>query len=209
MPFISKVEMTPDHIAAAKAEADARARVASTRTTNQLAESGFRAALAKKQELIAKSAAGEPVTAQDIKDVEQAVRDAEEARAYAQAGAEGAGKAHQKAIEALRHHEQLFFRAKHRELHDHRAALAREADDALDAARAKVAEHVAFKSEFDRLRAEADAATSAPLWNQNLMPQQHPLMVPPSGSGLQITISRWANGSERAGSSIAHVLGAH
>jgi type II secretory pathway component PulJ len=202
------IDKTPEHIAADAAVADANTRLATARTAHQTVANDLRQALATKQGLLSKSASGESVTAQEVATAEDEARNAEQRHQYSQAGIDGAAKAHAKALEALRIHEQTHFRTRHKELQGKRAAIAREADAALALVKAKLAEYDAMQGEFYNLRAEAEGATAAPLWNPaTVNAPNDPLPIPMSGSNVKIEISRLGNGSVWHHGNILRALG--
>jgi hypothetical protein len=202
------IDKSDQHIAADAAVADANTRLAAARTAQQTVANDLQNALAVKQGLLSKSASGEPVTAQEVAAAEDTARNVEQRHQYSQAGIDGATVAHRKALEVLRVHEQIFMKAKHAELQAKRAAIAREADAALDLAKAKLAEHDAMQGEFHNLRVEAEGATAAPLWNPaTVNTPNDPLPMPMSASHVKITITKLGGGSEWTHGNISRALG--
>ena len=201
------VEKTTEHVAAARRFDDAAARATKART--DLAENGesFQTAMKQKGDLLVKSSSGAGVTAQEIRDVEDKARDAESANAFLHAAMTGATATHKEARDALRVHELDWFRARHAEMDQRRAEMAREADDLIETARQKLAEIGEMQDDFASLRAEADASPASPYPTAaNLT--YHPVPMPPNTRRVTIGVTTIGSFGETApASNISTALG--
>lgn len=199
---------TPAHLVSENAVKTAQDRITAARTAEFEARARIRAATTSKETLLASAAAGEAVTAQQVREAEEEARDAEIQLQFATAALRGTQEAQVKAVADLRPHEQEFFKRSHRELIEQQAQIAREADELLTAALAKLAEYDDAQREFHALRQAADASLAAPLWpTTTINSSRDPLPLPPTRHKIDIKITKQINGFETQFQSFQHVLG--
>lgn len=197
---MTNIEKMPAHIAADQALADATERLANGRQLYQQANAAHAAAIQAKTKLLAASTAGDGVTAEQVRAVEDDARNTESCLGFAKAALDGADAAHAKAREDLRAHEQVWFKARTKELSNQHEAMIREADDLMSQAKAKLQNADAFREEFQKLRQEADQSPAAP---HVRAAGAGPLVpIPGSSAGLKISIdspgsfgSNWTHGN--------------
>jgi predicted nucleic acid-binding Zn-ribbon protein len=199
-------EKTPDHLAAEVALADADTRLAKARTNHAGANAAFGTAKAARDALMASSTAGDGVTADQVRDIEDALRNTESRLDFTKAALGSAEAARKKAVADLRPILQVWYRSRHAELMAQRVVLANEADALLAAARAKLVEVDAMRDAFHALKAEADASPAAPLVAGLGL---HFLPVPGhQAAGIRIAISTpQMAGTEWSHSSFSAALG--
>jgi hypothetical protein len=159
---MTNIAKCPAHIAADQAIAAATERLANGRQLYQQANVAHAAAIAAKNQLLASSTAGDGVTAEQIRTVEDAARNTESCLGFAKAALDGAQDAHAKAIDTLRSLEQVWFKARAKELSNQHEALVRQADDFMAQAKETLRAADAFREEFHQLAQEAAASPAAP-----------------------------------------------
>jgi hypothetical protein len=200
------VEKTSEHQNAEAAFTEAKERLATARQNHATGNAEFATAKAERDRLLAASASGAGVTAEAVKGVEDKLRDAESRLAFHKAALDGAQAAHDKAREALRPLERVWFKARHQALHGRRAALAREADDALNLAKQKLAEIDAFRDEYRALQSEANTSPCAPHGSGVTFTQDF-LPVPVDGASLKIEIRNRVGMSGHTYGNFSYALG--
>ena len=156
------VQKTEDHLTAERRLDEAKARVAAALQAHQAGVKEFHDAKAKRDELLAATGTGKPVSSAAIKEVEDTLRDVESRLAFHKAGLDGAKRAQAAALDQLRPFERRHFEARHRELNETRTKLCMEADALIEQARAKLDEIAALAPGYHQIKNDAMSSECHP-----------------------------------------------
>ncbi len=142
------------------------------------------------------------VAAKDMLETERKCRDAETLERFAATALEGAQTALTAGRAAFRPLAQQWFGRRYAALMQARASLAREADEALEVAKAKLAEIDTLRGAVSALRLEANAQIP----DADRLPTDF-LPIPAGAAGFQVVIKAWRGMSDREFQSFARALG--